>query len=101
MIDCHLIPMQDVVNGLSQSVLILMGHETGGLIPLPRRCDQLNIAAQPPGEVGFVHTSPKPILVPAPVFNQGNDSVPSLVSISSSSSSSVSSASMEGSSVDG
>ena len=101
MIDCHLLPMQDVINGLSQSILVLMGHETGGLVPLPRGCDQCNIIAQSQGEVGFIHTSPEPIPVPGLILNQGNNSVPSLVSVSSSSSSSVSSASTQASSFEG
>ena len=101
MIDCHLLPMQDVINGLSQSVLVLMGREAGGLVPLPRGCDQWDAFAQSEGEVGFVHTSPEPIPVPGLNLQSGNDSVPSLVSVSSSSSSSVSSASTQASSFDG
>ena len=100
MVNCHLLPMQDIINRLSQSVLVLMGHETGGLVPLPRGCNQWDASAQSQGEAGFFSASPKPVIVPAPIFNQGNDSVPSLISISSSSSSSVSGASMEGSSID-
>ena len=101
MIDCHLLPMQDVINGLSQSILVLMGREAGGLVPLPRGCDQWDVTAQSEGEVGFVHTSPELIPIPGLNFQSGNDSVPSLVSISSSSSSSVSSASTQASSFDG
>ena len=101
MIDCHLLPMQDVINGLSQSVLVLMGHKAGGLIPLPRGCDQWDVVAQSQGETGFIHSSPEPIPVPGLILNPGNNSVPSLVSISSSSSSSVSSASTQASSFNG
>ena len=98
MIDCHFLPMQDVINGLSQSILILMGHETGSLVLLPRGCNQWDVTAQSQGEVGFIHSSPKLIPVPSLILNQGNNSIPSLVSISSSSSSSVSSASTQASS---
>ena len=101
MIDCHLLPMQDVINGLSQSVLVLMGREAGGLVPLPRGCSQWDDATQLEGANGLIHSSPEPIPVPGLVFQQANDSVPSLVSVTSSSSSSVSSASTQASSFDG
>ena len=101
MIDCHLLPMQDVINGLSQSVLVLMGRETGGLVPLPRGCSQWDDAAQPQGENGLVYSSPELIPVPGLVLQQENDSVPSLISVTSSSSASISSASTQASSFDG
>ena len=64
MVNCHLLPIQDVINRLSQSVLVLMGRETGSLVPLPRGCSQWVDASQPQGETGPFGASPEPVFVP-------------------------------------
>ncbi len=88
--DVHLIPMQDVINGLSQSNLILLGRDVAGLSPLATGCGRRDVPSQFTGENGPRATSPVPIRVPAPVFgfHQSNDSIPGLESVSSSSDSS-------------
>jgi hypothetical protein len=88
-VDAHLIPMQAIINGLSQAVLTLMGEESNGLLPFASGCGRRPHASQPQGEARPRAPSPLPILVPTSIYAYDvNDSVPSLESVSSSSNSS-------------